>query len=81
MRACVESGLKVPEDVAFTGFDNDSFGAYAYSPLTTVAQPSAKIAEAGVKILTKWISGEEKPPKNGITILPCEIIERKSCGG
>ncbi len=73
-----EVGLRVPEDVAVTGFDNTSVGAYLAVPLTTVAQPGRTMAEHAVSLLFKKIQGGRvslEPVR-----FPCELVVRASCG-
>lgn len=81
MRACSEAGIGVPDDIAFGGFDNNGFAPYLYSPLTSVAQPSAQIGQVGVDLLMRWISGEDVPSPDTQIQLPCELVVRESCGG
>jgi signal transduction histidine kinase/DNA-binding LacI/PurR family transcriptional regulator/DNA-binding response OmpR family regulator/HPt (histidine-containing phosphotransfer) domain-containing protein len=70
-------GVKVPEQVTVTGFD-DSDGASAVTPsLTTVHQPVYQQAYASVELLLKQLQGEEVP---ATFILPAEAVYRRSCG-
>ncbi|KHK96341.1 hypothetical protein LK09_15195 [Microbacterium mangrovi] len=50
--ACHRLGLRVPDDVAVTGFDGTEHSAYSYPPLTTIRQPIPEIAERVVHLLT-----------------------------
>jgi LacI family transcriptional regulator len=47
-----ESGLRVPDDVAVVGFDNqDVIAAHLRPPLSTVALPHYELGAAGVRVL------------------------------
>jgi LacI family transcriptional regulator len=78
LAALRERGYRVPDDIALTGYDNISVGAYLDVPLTTVAQPSKAMAERAVELLLKKIRGgrvSSSPIK-----FPCELVIRDSCG-
>jgi LacI family transcriptional regulator len=38
-----ENAVRVPEDIALIGFDNDDYSAYLSPPLTTIAQPGSEV--------------------------------------
>jgi signal transduction histidine kinase/DNA-binding LacI/PurR family transcriptional regulator/DNA-binding response OmpR family regulator/HPt (histidine-containing phosphotransfer) domain-containing protein len=70
-------GVKVPEQIVVTGFD-DSDGASAVTPsLTTVHQPIYQQAYQSVDLLLSQIRGEDVP--NSLA-LPTEPVYRRSCG-
>lgn len=71
-------GIRVPEDIAVTGFDGLSFSEFTDPPLTTVLQPMEKCAEKIISLLTARINGEETE-KTPILIKP-EIFIGRSCG-
>lgn len=77
---CAAAGLRVPEEIAITGFDNASFGAALYPPLTTVAQPSEGLARAAVDLLVRQIRGESLTAEESKVKLPCRLVVRRSCG-
>jgi DNA-binding LacI/PurR family transcriptional regulator len=52
-------GLRVPEDVSVTGFDDLFFAPYIQPPLTTVRQPVHRMGQLAMENLVKLISGEE----------------------
>lgn len=70
-----ERGLRVPEDVAVVGFDDNYLGQTATPPLTTVHQPSVELGTTMAEVLVKLIAGE---PVNQATILPTRLVERQS---
>ena len=70
-----EYGLKVPDDIAVVGFDDNYFGLTAQPPLTTVHQPSVELGSTMAEVLVKLIRQE---PVERITILPTSLIVRQS---
>lgn len=80
MSAIHERGLRIPGDIAVTGYDNTSQGQYLAVPLTTVAQPSQAMAERSVEMLLAMIRQKRKPKFPPLTQFPCELVVRQSCG-
>ena len=80
MSAIHRRGLRIPEDIAVTGYDNTSQGQYQTIPLTTVAQPSQAMAERSVEMLLTMVKQKRKPKFPPLTLFPCELVVRQSCG-
>jgi len=55
-------GLRVPEDVSVTGFDDLAWSADFRPPLTTVAQPLERIGRRAVRLLLERLHNLERPP-------------------
>jgi LacI family transcriptional regulator len=70
-----EAGLRIPEDIAVVGFDDNYFGLTATPPLTTVHQPSIELGTTMAEVLVKLIEGK---PVDRVTILPTSLIVRES---
>ena len=51
MRATREAGLKIPEEVAFVGFDDISIAIYATPKLTTIRQPITSFGITAIETL------------------------------
>jgi LacI family transcriptional regulator len=78
IRAAKEIGLRVPEDISITGFDDIPI-AEAYSPsLTTVRQPIIEMGIQSAQMLIQQIQDKDNRSKE-IRILSHEIIVRESC--
>jgi len=58
-RAIRARGLRVPEDVSVTGFDDLFFAEYLEPPLTTVRQPMRLMGRIAMESLFKLMSGED----------------------
>ena len=59
IQAVVESGLKVPDDVAVIGFDDIERCQYAPVPLTTIHQPTVEIGTQAVDLLIRRMNKEK----------------------
>ena len=77
MRAIRARGLRVPEDVSVTGFDDLFFAEYLEPALTTVRQPMRRMGEMAMENLLKLMSGEESVAQVKVE---AELIVRGSTG-
>ena len=74
--AIKECGLRIPDDVAVVGFDDQELiAAYLRPKLTTVALPFAAMGTLAVQLLNDLIEGREVPPQ---TLVGCPLVERAS---
>ncbi len=55
IRALIEAGRRIPEDVSVVGFDDTPISAYVTPPLTTVRQPFDAMAGEGLRVLVHAI--------------------------
>lgn len=70
-----EHGLRIPDDIAVMGFDNqDVIAAHLRPPLSTVALPHYELGVAGVRLLL----GLEPGPSAGPQLITCPPIRRHS---
>jgi DNA-binding LacI/PurR family transcriptional regulator len=77
MRAFLDAGLRVPEDVSVIGFDDIQSAAFYNPSLTTVRQPLRKMGELAGRKLLERISGKEQ--KAFLSVEP-ELVVRASTG-
>ncbi|HEY1406915.1 MAG TPA: diguanylate cyclase [Spirochaetota bacterium] len=70
-------GIRVPEDIALTSWEDGDRGRYAYPALSSVYYPFFEQAYEGCKILHRLISGETIPQD---TLVPGRLVVRRSCG-
>ncbi|MGI8562676.1 MAG: LacI family DNA-binding transcriptional regulator [Candidatus Dormibacter sp.] len=76
--AARELKLRLPGDVAITGWDDVPTARYFSPPLTTVRQPLAELGARAAELLQARVEGDESEPVNAL--LPTEIVFRASCG-
>jgi DNA-binding LacI/PurR family transcriptional regulator len=72
------AGLRVPQDVAVIGVDDQHFGTYLNPALTTVRLPVLEAGRRAVRMVLDRIAGARTEPKH--VVLPCSLIVRESCG-
>lgn len=76
MRALQKAGLKVPEDVALTGFDDILAASFANPPLTTVVQDVRAAGELLVSKLHDLIHKGQSVSD----VIPTRLVVRQSSG-
>lgn len=76
LRACVEAGLRIPDDVSLVGFDDLPWADFVQPPITTVRQPTYEIGSAAARLLVERIGGLASPPRE-IVFQP-ELVIRGS---
>lgn len=76
IRELNQKGYRVPEDVSVVGFDDFLYPGLCNVPMTTYAVNMTKMAESGVKLLIKKMTGGET--SEGMHLIEGRFIERKS---
>jgi LacI family transcriptional regulator len=78
LQALARGGVRVPEQLSVTGFD-DIFPGSLFDPsLTTVHQPMRMLGERACARLLDRIARPDLPTQ--VELLPTELVLRKSCG-
>jgi LacI family transcriptional regulator len=72
------AGIRVPADIAVTGFDDVYLGAVLTPSLTTVHQPLRVLGERACSLLLERISKPDLPRR--VERLPTRLVVRESCG-
>jgi len=78
VRAALDRGLRIPEDLSLIGFDNIEFSGIVHPPLTTIHQPKYEMGYAAVEILLR-LAREKAKQTPEHRLLGVEIMERQSC--
>lgn len=76
MRAATASGLRVPEDVIVTGWDDTQMAARLHPALTTARQPMHELGARAAALLFDRLDGRPTPS----TVLRTSVVIRGSCG-
>lgn len=72
-------GIRVPEDVSITGYDNSILAETASVKLTTIAHPKERFGELAAKLLLEKIAGVSEEDSKVERLLKPELIIRDSC--
>jgi LacI family transcriptional regulator len=78
IRALVDHGLRVPEDVSVVGFDDIQSAAFHNPSLTTIRQPMNQMGQVAARILLQRIRGQATFP-DAVPILPELVIRESTC--
>jgi LacI family transcriptional regulator len=74
INACIDKGLKVPEDVSIVGFDDREFSSYISPKLTTMRLPLHEMGVEASKTLIKVLSQDDTVENS--KKLKCTLMER-----
>jgi LacI family transcriptional regulator len=77
LRALHEAGIRVPQDISLTGFDDVVLSQFTAPPLTTVRQNRQAMAKGAIQRLIAMIENEE--PVSPL-IVSTELVVRESTG-
>jgi LacI family transcriptional regulator len=78
MRELQRAGVRIPADVAVTGFDDVHASRVIDPPLTTVSQPFRDLGSRATRRLLARIDSPALPP--AVEVLPTQVVIRASCG-
>jgi len=76
IRAMMDRGLRVPDDISVVGFDDIQGAAFHNPSLTTIRQPLAQMGLVAARILLQRIRGQASFP-DMVPIIP-ELVIRES---
>lgn len=76
MRRARELGLKIPQDIAFCGFDDTVLASRCTPKLTTVHVDCPHIGAIGAETIVERMKNPEKP--RAYTVFPVETVVRES---
>lgn len=79
MSGLADAGIRVPQDIAVTGFDDIAIAQYLTPPLTTVRVDAYELGQRAVR---RWIAaaGADGEPDRVRDIVPATLVVRRSCG-
>lgn len=75
LHACLDYGIKVPDDISVCGYDNVSIAGDSYPMLTTFSHPFEEIGENALKTLKRLMDGKDAVNSQ---LLRGKIIMRES---
>lgn len=76
-QALQERGLSVPHDVSVMSFDDEELATMVRPALTTMRLPYREMGVVGATMLLDAVA-QGRPPEEGRTLLPLELVERDS---
>jgi LacI family transcriptional regulator len=78
MAAIEEAGLRVPDDIAVTGFDDADYAATVIPALTTIRQDALGMGTAAAEAVLRMLEDPESSPP--VVVIETELIVRESSG-
>jgi LacI family transcriptional regulator len=78
IKAILEAGLRVPEDVAIIGASNVHYSDLLRVPLSTIDQSSLALGETAAELLAQCMDSKEPLASNTVWIPPRLIVRESS---
>ncbi|NLG04295.1 MAG: substrate-binding domain-containing protein, partial [Clostridia bacterium] len=79
IKALDRYGIRVPEDISITGYDNSLIAENGPVKLTTISHPQEKIGEMVAELLLEKINGVNDKDSKVTRVIKPELIIRSSC--
>lgn len=79
MQIAIQRGLRVPDDIAITGFDGITSTQIIRPTLTTVRQPIPEVGRQAMEMLVARLQNPMQPVES--RILPVSLVVRQSTAG
>jgi LacI family transcriptional regulator len=80
MVALKQGGIRIPEDIAFVGFNNDPVSTVVEPNLTTINYPGCEMGQVAARNLINHLNGASSIDATNTIILRSELIVRESSG-
>jgi signal transduction histidine kinase/DNA-binding LacI/PurR family transcriptional regulator/CheY-like chemotaxis protein len=77
LRELSDRGVRVPEEVAVVGFDDDDAARTSDPALSTVAQPIERVGARAGELIIELLAGRPVVQEN---LIETELVYRRSCG-
>jgi LacI family fructose operon transcriptional repressor len=77
-RALRESGLAIPDEIAFATFDDTPWAGLVEPPVTVMQQPTYEIGKTAAELLLERIQDPSRPTRQ--VVLQSTLVIRRSCG-
>lgn len=78
MEAIYEQNLRIPDDIAVVGYNDDKQDNLLNPPLTTVHQPAYEMGKRAAQVLIDIIEGKSQAIEE--IVIKSHLVIRKSCG-
>ena len=78
MRTLKENGIRIPEDIAIVGFNNDAIGKLIEPSLTTINYPGMEMGSIVASHLINHLKGKENVQHTNTIIIRSNLIIRNS---
>jgi LacI family transcriptional regulator len=78
MQAAIETGTRIPQDIAFIGSGNVRYAKFLRVPLSTIDQQSREIGERAARLAFKLIESKTQPVPSTILLAPQLIVRESS---
>ncbi len=79
VRALVDRGIRVPDDVLVVGFDDVQEARFSVPSLSTVAPGHDRIVGEATRLLLRRMADRSAEPE--LVVAPFRVVERESTGG
>jgi LacI family transcriptional regulator len=78
MQTLKDNGVRIPEDIAIVGFNNDAIGKIVVPQLSTIDYPGTDMGEIAARNLTNHLKGLSDIKKTKSIVVHSQLIIRKS---